>query len=64
MSYYTIYEVDSVTGKEKLVKGLPRHTDRGMALMDRSWLMKALEDESMATGKEIAKYYRIKGGDD
>ena len=60
---YRIYEVDGITGAERLVAG-EAHTDSDMANIDRGWLIKAQEEEWMRTGKEITKYYQIREVED
>ena len=60
---YRIYEVDGITGAERLVAG-EAHTDSDMANIDRGWLIKAQEEEWMRTGTEITKYYQIREVED
>lgn len=55
---YRIYEVDGLTEIKTLVNSEP-HTDSAMAMIDRSWLIKAQENEWLRTGNEITKYYQI-----
>ena len=60
---YRIYEVDGITGAERLIAG-EAHTDHDMAFIDRGWLIKAQADEWLRTGKEITKYYQIREVED
>lgn len=56
---YRIYEIDGITGAERLVNG-EAHTDDAMAMIDRGGLIKAQEEEWMRTGEEITKFYQIR----